>query len=797
MKKVFLISILVFLASALLISQPVKRVVVEEGTGTWCGWCPLGMLSSNRMHNDYGDKVIFIAIHAFDDMELTDYLSNCSFPGYPSANIDRVEKGILFSDDDDGNIVDNWYDLAGEMIEQPAIAEISVTTEYDQENKQVSVNVSAEFFEDVEGDYRLMAVLCEDAVTGGSPDYDQSNYLSGGVYGEMGGFGSLPEKIYSNTIAYDHVARELMGTYYGEEGSLPGILKKGDIYNYTFTFDIQEGWNENYLYAACMLISPDTTILNAGKSKYISGSENAKPIFLSDPITSGIVDNIYSYNAYAYDPDNEDLTITAIKLPEWLELKGNIENGIIHTKAILSGVPTEVGKYEVVLNLSDGNTDVEQTYEIDVQMPPNKDWTLVGESSFTPKNTDINDMVFDNFGNSYLLISDQTQEGKLGIYKHSPEGSWEALNDIVLDAGAFPNIDIDSEGMLYIAYRFSKQVYVKKWDGTELQDVGDPLPDGVYLDFALNHKDTPYLAMTDYSAGYVGKAYRFNGSEWELLGDSAFTGESRTYIMKIDFDFEDNFYVLWTDDSNNSVPMLSKYYSEKSVFGDKLVQNYGVNGYMSLAFSNDDMPVVAYQRAIGSKIMVYKYDGFLFYIIGDNVADGPVDNMCMSKTESGNLIVTYLDINYNFTISSMIYDGNSWEYLGKRGFSESESSSPMIAVYGEVPYVCYKTEEGSGSVTVKKYGDIEVSVDNKTVENNISIYPNPVNDKANIEINNPNNEQISIIISDLLGYEVQRYMKVSSDKYVNFQFSVIDLPQGIYFVKIYKGNEIFVRKIIK
>src|SRR5690606_4188824 len=40
-----------------------KRAVVEEGTGTWCQYCPRGAVMMNRMSDIYGDSYVGIAVH--------------------------------------------------------------------------------------------------------------------------------------------------------------------------------------------------------------------------------------------------------------------------------------------------------------------------------------------------------------------------------------------------------------------------------------------------------------------------------------------------------------------------------------------------------------------------------------------------------------------------------------------------------------------------------------------------------------------------------------------------------------
>ena len=76
-------------------SSYTKKVVLEEFTGEWCGWCPEGakvMVDNIAAHPG---KVIGIAVHDGDPMEIPSYnswikgLTNVS--GFPNGSVDRAD----------------------------------------------------------------------------------------------------------------------------------------------------------------------------------------------------------------------------------------------------------------------------------------------------------------------------------------------------------------------------------------------------------------------------------------------------------------------------------------------------------------------------------------------------------------------------------------------------------------------------------------------------------------------------------------------------------------------------------
>ena len=50
-----------------------KVVVGEEGTGTWCQWCPRGAVFMDKFANDFGQYWAGIAVHNNDPMTVADY----------------------------------------------------------------------------------------------------------------------------------------------------------------------------------------------------------------------------------------------------------------------------------------------------------------------------------------------------------------------------------------------------------------------------------------------------------------------------------------------------------------------------------------------------------------------------------------------------------------------------------------------------------------------------------------------------------------------------------------------------
>ena len=73
-----------------------RRVLVEELTGTRCGWCPRGLAGMLKLRQTYGDRCIGIAVHNYDTNDPMYYRPYAyagifsGSPGAPTCMIDRT-----------------------------------------------------------------------------------------------------------------------------------------------------------------------------------------------------------------------------------------------------------------------------------------------------------------------------------------------------------------------------------------------------------------------------------------------------------------------------------------------------------------------------------------------------------------------------------------------------------------------------------------------------------------------------------------------------------------------------------
>lgn len=243
-----------------------KKVVIEEGTGTWCGWCPKGAIAMHNATNTMSNDFIGITVHDNDPMQLNEYNSAADFSGFPSMNVDRslLDVGIP-----------NNADFSPIIIEKKKkIAPAALSATSTLAGRVLTFNASAIFRTNFENaNFRFAAIVIEDEVKGTTSGYNQANYYAGGSMGPMGGYESKPNPVPAANMVYDHVGRMLLGGYAGQIGSVPTIINDGQVVNYTFTANIPTAYNIDKVKVVLLLLDGiNGEILNAAGPFVIDGS---------------------------------------------------------------------------------------------------------------------------------------------------------------------------------------------------------------------------------------------------------------------------------------------------------------------------------------------------------------------------------------------------------------------------------------------------------------------------------------------------------------------------------------------
>ena len=275
-----------------------RKIVVEEGTGTWCQWCPRGIVGMSTMLEKHPDTFIPIAVHVNDDMYTSDYLPliDQKFFSYPTCTMNRRH-----SFDPNAELLEKYYAVDS----HEANATIALSAMWlDEKKRALRFSTTTTFAYDMPDDYRIAYVICENQVG----PYTLQNAYAGGWEGEMGGFEDEPSEV---SILHNHVARYI-SSINGTRRTIPEGPVGFNGYHYDYDTDLPANvQNTDNIELIVLLINQETMEI-----------ENA--------------DRLTASSITAYNPTGiSDVELDNIDDDSWYSLDGNR----------LGGTPKRSGVY--------------------------------------------------------------------------------------------------------------------------------------------------------------------------------------------------------------------------------------------------------------------------------------------------------------------------------------------------------------------------------------------------------------------------------------------------------------------
>ncbi len=255
------------------------RPVIEEYTGTWCGYCPRGMVGLEKMSRLFPEEFIGISYHCKDVMSImTDEMFPSLVEEFPFAWVDRVKGTDAYTGDETDNKfgIDKVWAKQCEVI---APADISLSASFN-ENLTQTIDVAAQvtfILPQEKNHYRMEFVLLADSLHGEGKRWAQTNYYSGddswAVDEEMKWFvdaGELVSGLYYNDVI---IART------DADKSFPVSFNGGTAQEMTCRFDVTQANNlygesliqgKTNLRVVALLIDTDNgAVKNANMTKVI------------------------------------------------------------------------------------------------------------------------------------------------------------------------------------------------------------------------------------------------------------------------------------------------------------------------------------------------------------------------------------------------------------------------------------------------------------------------------------------------------------------------------------------------
>lgn len=324
---------------------PNHKVVFEEATGTWCGWCPGGTVFMDSMSHLHPNTTVLLVDHNRDPMMDSIYDAGVSamIAGWPTVLADRKSKAT------DPPLM---FDQYASHINDFSLADLLVTPTFDNVSREATVIVNtkmASTFKNntTDNDFRIAVVFTESNVKGTTSDYAQHNYYSNNqpLKGAGHDWQKEADPVPANKMKYDFVVRTILGGFKGQANSLPDSLKAGITYSTTFKYIVPAKYNAATIQAHALLIDANANVIYNGNSTGLilgingPSTENVMSMVLypNPTITEATMD--------IYLTSSESVIINiynTIGELVYSEIKNNLPAGesriLLHTESLVSGI---------------------------------------------------------------------------------------------------------------------------------------------------------------------------------------------------------------------------------------------------------------------------------------------------------------------------------------------------------------------------------------------------------------------------------------------------------------------------
>lgn len=281
---------------------PVKRPLMEEFTGTWCGYCPMGYVGMKLMSEWHPGEFICASYHNEDAMQITTKYP-VSVDGYPMANFDRHHETDAFYGDtyNPMGIENTWKEICQEYT--PVNVEANALLDADG---KVQIDAKYTFCDDIANiSYGVGYIVTADGLSGTSKNWRQHSYLStedGAYYnGYMDQFcNGEPE--YQFLVYDDVVVAESSESGAVITGVIPAQCAEGDAYNHSYSFNTSDmksnyGSKENLVQdnsklnvIAFVYDRKKKAVLNCAKCRVVVSTPDA----ITSVVSSTAADGIYT-----------------------------------------------------------------------------------------------------------------------------------------------------------------------------------------------------------------------------------------------------------------------------------------------------------------------------------------------------------------------------------------------------------------------------------------------------------------------------------------------------------------------
>ncbi|HRO41355.1 MAG TPA: Omp28-related outer membrane protein [Flavipsychrobacter sp.] len=287
MKKLFLLSGSLMLSASVFAQTTVKKVIIEDYTGGWCGWCPEGTVILEGLEAQYPTQMIPIANHNGDALQTAEGAAvdaALNVTSYPNGSVDRK----LFSGEPKTSFSrGKWTNYFNQRKAETAkvsvgFANKKLTTSTGTYEADIKVKFVSQPTAGVP--LKVQVYILEDSIPA-TGNYYQLNFSSS----IQGGKDTLSPWFHNATL------RDALGGNWGFATAIPATPVVGTEYTQPISFTIPAGWVKKHIQLVAF-VAYDGAV--ASGQKEILNSEEVKLSSFFPTSVNDLKDEVSFINTY-------------------------------------------------------------------------------------------------------------------------------------------------------------------------------------------------------------------------------------------------------------------------------------------------------------------------------------------------------------------------------------------------------------------------------------------------------------------------------------------------------------------
>lgn len=223
-----------------------RNILIEEGTGAWCGYCPDAHLLIDSAKKIYGGRLIPITYHFEDSMsnKKGNIVISNYFNSFPDAMIDRT----IFL-----GAKSTWFDEIEARLKIKSPLEIKIIEkDYNSITRKLTFKINIKFVDYYFGNLKLRGMITENNVRGNPYNnlWSQNNYYSS-RHGS-GGVGGNEHPLF-NELEFMHgykhqfVLKDIIENLSKSDSIFPNYITPNSEYEYLFEYTLPPTFFVKYL----------------------------------------------------------------------------------------------------------------------------------------------------------------------------------------------------------------------------------------------------------------------------------------------------------------------------------------------------------------------------------------------------------------------------------------------------------------------------------------------------------------------------------------------------------------------